>query len=98
MGDITKERAGFSGQNLNVAIMSETELLGEAHGYPSNTIGGGWLNLVLNRALKDPGFIHIRLVDEYGTTVFNGLQLLEVTRELERLHQFTTRARKRRKS
>jgi hypothetical protein len=88
MGDITKERAGFSGQNVHVGIMSESELLGEAHGYPPNTINA-WLNPILNRALKDPSFVHIRLIDEYGTTFFSGLQLLEVTKELERLHEFT---------
>lgn len=86
---MSEQRRGFSGQSLTVEVMSEGQLLGESVRDSSDYRGGGNLNIVLNRALKDPTFTHVRLIDEYGTTVFNSLQLIEVHPELEQLREFT---------
>lgn len=93
MSEFTDRRNGMIGQNITVEVMSEGQLLGEGTHDPSESRGGGHLNLhlnlVLDRALKDPTFTHIRLIDEYGTTVFSRMQLMEVIPELERLRDFT---------
>jgi hypothetical protein len=46
--------------------------------------GGPELNEVLWRHL-DRSFTYLRHLDEYGTTTFNGLQMIDVLPELERL-------------
>lgn len=46
--------------------------------------GGPELNAVLGRWL-DHSFTYLRHLDEYGTTIFNGLQMVDVLPELERL-------------
>jgi len=89
MSEFTDRRNGMSGQSITVEVMSEGQLLGEGTRDPSESRGGGYLNVVLDRALKDPTFTHIRLIDEYGTTVFSRMQLMEVIPELERLRDFT---------
>jgi hypothetical protein len=73
---------------MTVEVMSEGQLLGEGTRDPSESRGGGHLNVVLDRALKGPAFTHIRLIDEYGTTVFSRMQPMEVIPELERLRDF----------
>ena len=47
------------------------------------------LNAILNRALNDPSFTHIRLIDGIGTTLFSHRQMREVEPELQRLRNFT---------
>ncbi|HYO60740.1 MAG TPA: hypothetical protein VEU29_02455 [Actinomycetota bacterium] len=88
MGAFSENRRSFGGQTLNVTMMSESQLLGEAALDPWDYVDG--LNVLLDRAFKDPSFVHIRLIDEYGTTVFNRMQLKEVLPELKRLLEFTT--------
>jgi hypothetical protein len=89
MGEFSEQRRGFGGRSLIVTVMSESQIFGEYSG-DKQYAGRGWLNDILNRALKDPSFTHIRLLDEYGTTIFGRTQLEEVEPELTRFRDFTT--------
>lgn len=88
MGTFSENRRSFSGQTLSVTTMSESELMGKAALDPLAYVAGGGFNAILDRAFKDPSFTHIRLIDEYGTTIFNRVQLKEVLPELKRLVEF----------
>lgn len=89
MGEFSERRKGFSGQTLTVTRMAEAELLdNDVHDKTVDLWTFGALNSVLDRALKDPSFIHIRLIDDHGTTIFNRIQLHEVLPELQRLRDF----------
>jgi hypothetical protein len=90
MGEFSERRRGFGGQTLTVTKMGESQLLGNQSRDKSLDIWTfGALNDILDRALKDPSFVHIRLIDEYGTTFFSPMQLKEVVPELQRLLAFT---------
>ncbi len=91
------DRAGFGGQSLTVHVMGESELVGsKSSPAPAPVCGGPPLNKVLNRAFSKEAFIHLSNVDEYGTTIFNGMQLGEVLPELERLRAFADKDDERR--
>lgn len=90
MSNFTDKRRGFGGQSLTVEVWGDRELHQGTHGERTDHFGGPWLNEILNRALQDPSFTHIRLIDEYSTTIFNRTQLNEVEPELARLNEFAS--------
>lgn len=91
------DRAGFGGQSLTVHVMGESELVGSNPSpAPAPVCGGPPLNSVLNRAFSKEAFTYLSNIDEYGTTIFNGMQLVDVLAELERLHTFATKEDERR--
>lgn len=90
MGEFSERRRGFDGQTLTVTKMTESQLLGDKTRDETIDLWMPDLYDVLDRALKDPSFVHIRLIDEHGTTIFNRVQLNEVLPELQRLFEFAT--------
>lgn len=89
MEEVSGWRRGFGGQTLTVTKISESALLYQDDRDESNDLWTfGVLNRILDRALRDPSFIHIRLIDEHGTTIFNRVQLHDVLPELRRLKDF----------
>jgi hypothetical protein len=84
-------RGGFGGQILMVELMTEDHLVGDRTlSAPRRRVGGRGLNSLLNRAFPKAAFTHLGNVDEYGTTIFNEMQVAEVLLELERLREFAT--------
>lgn len=85
-------RGGFAGQSLTVHIMREPDLVGTRSRPSTAAVSGGPpLNSVLNRAFSNETFTHLSNVDEYGTTIFNRLQVADVLTELERLRSFASK-------
>src|SRR5438874_2129635 len=83
----TREQSqGFGGQSLIVELRDERQVLGRDSGAvkDSERAGGPELNAILARGL-DGGFTYLKDLDEYGTTIFNRLQLEQVLLELQRL-------------
>lgn len=91
------DRAGFGGQSLTVHVMGESELVGsKSCPAPAPVSGGPSLNSVLNRAFSKETFTHLSNVDEYGTTIFNGMQMADILPELERVRRFASKDDERR--
>lgn len=85
-------REGFGGQSLTVHVMGESELVGsKSSPAPAPVSGGPPLNSVLSKAFSKETFTQLSNIDEYGTTVFNRIQLAEVLPELERLRGFASK-------
>ena len=78
-------------------VMGESELVGsKSSSAPAPVSGGPPLNSVLNKAFSKETFTQLSNVDEYGTTIFNRMQLAEVLPELERLRVFASKDDERR--
>jgi hypothetical protein len=83
-------RPSRAGIGLGQVIWVERWTFGQLHGkekQPTEACGGTIIRL-LDRALKDRWLPHLGLVSGVDTTIFSGLQLIDVLPELEVLAEY----------